>query len=438
MLEILFNVFLTLLLVGLNGFFVAAEFAIVKVRSSQVELMIRNGSKIAKVTKHLIEHLDSYLSATQLGITLASLGLGWIGESVVSMIIIAIMDSAGIDISAELAHSIALPIAFMTITILHIVFGELAPKSLAIQRSETVSLAISLPLRLFYIVFKPVIVTLNSFANWILKLIGIEAVSEIHAQHSSEELRLLLEEGSRSGAIKGYEHVLLDNVFEFTEIPVKQIMVPRGHIVAMEISTPSNKLPDMFIDVGYSRLPVYEKSIDNIVGVIYAKDIIAMMQHSTIILINDIIRPIYFVQEDEKIYKLLSDMQRKHFHVAVVLDEFGGTAGLITLEDIIEEIVGDIQDEYDEETPIIEQINDTEFIIKASAVINDANDYLPQPLPSSDDYESVAGLIIGEIGRIPEKDEVIDIPNYQCRIIKRSKRNIEIVKLIWIPKQEEE
>lgn len=428
----LFNIFLTLFFVFLNGFFVAAEFAIVKVRSSQIELRIRTGSKLANISKNIIQNLDDYLAATQLGITMASLGLGWIGESVVTVLILDLMKFLGIDISPQLAHKIALPLAFALITSLHIIFGELAPKSLAIVRSEQITLLLSLPLRIFYIIFKPIISLLNFFSNRFIILLGFEKITEEHGLHSSEEIRYLLEESSKSGIIAKTEHKLLENVFEFSDTPVKQIMVPHNKIIAAEIKMTSDEIMDTFIEQGYSRLPVYKDTIDNIVGIIYAKDMISMMSHRNLIIINDIIRLPYFVSEDYKISRLLRTFQKEKNHIAIVLDEFGGTAGIITLEDILEEIVGEIQDEYDEEQPLVEKINENEFVILSSSAISDTNDFLPVPLPESEDYESVGGLIMHVTGRIPETNEIIHIENYSFKILKRSKRNIEKVKLTYM------
>ncbi len=423
------NILLTLLLVFLNGFFVAAEFAIVKVRLSQVELRIRSGSSLAKLTKNLVTHLDAYLSATQLGITLASLGLGWIGEPVVSKILLDIFHFAGISISSDLAHQIAVPVAFIVITALHIIFGELAPKSLAIQRSEQIALAVSIPLKAFYLVFQPFIWLLNHLAGLCLKALGFGPASEAEGLHSADELRFLLEEGTKSGAIEPTEHILLENIFDFTDTPIKQIMVPRRKIVGLEISLGYDEMLKKFVDEGYSRMPVYEKSIDNIVGILYAKDLIRLMSTNRRFAFRNLIRPPFVVQESDKISSLLRDMQKAHVHIAVVLDEFGGTAGLVTMEDIIEEIVGEIQDEYDEESPDVEKLNENEMIVKAGIAINDLNDFLPHELPESEDYETLGGLLISEIGRIPELNEKIELGNYSFRILKRSKRQIELVKL---------
>jgi CBS domain containing-hemolysin-like protein len=423
------DILLTSLLVLMNAFFVAAEFSIVKVRASQIELRIRNGSKLAELAKKLVQNLDGYLSATQLGITLTSLALGWIGEPIVSKIIIKIFEFFSLNIDPGTAHDIALPAAFITITFLHIVFGELAPKSMAIQRPEQVSMVIALPLRIFYLVFNPFIWVLNTIANLIIRLFGFEIVSDEAEQHSEEELRLLLEAGTKSGVIDQTEHKLLENVFDFSDTPIRQIMVPRNRIEAVDINMNPEKIMEKFIDEGYSRMPVYDDQPDNIKGIIYAKDIITMIWHPDLILIHDLIRPAYFVNEDDKISKLLSDMQRMKIHVAMVLDEFGGLAGMVTLEDIIEEIFGEIQDEYDEESPIVEKSGNYEYIVAASANIDDANEFLPVPLPESDDYETVGGLIINTTGTIPEQNETIEIDNYICTIIKRSDRLIETLRL---------
>lgn len=426
----LFNIALVLFFVALNGFFVAAEFAIVKVRSSQIEMRIRAGSKLAVLAKSMIHHLDAYLSATQLGITLASLGLGWIGQSVVSEIIIDITKYLGFDLDPVLAHKIALPAAFLTITILHIVFGELAPKSLAIQRPEQMTLALAVPLRLFYILFKPFIWTLNSFANHFIKLLGFEPVSEEQELHSADELRYLITESSKSGILEDSEHKMLENVFELSDTPVKQIMIPRKNVVGVEISMDIDGLIGLIVEEGYSRLPVYEGSLDNILGIIYAKDMISMLSHSDLIIIHDIIRPAFSVNEEEKINVLLKNLQQNKIHLAIVVDEFGGTAGIVTLEDILEEIVGEIQDEYDEEMPIVVDKGNNEFLVNAGSAIDDVNEFLPEPLPDSDDYESVGGLIVNELGRIPYKYEQIELEDYLCTIIQRSKRNIDQIKLL--------
>jgi CBS domain containing-hemolysin-like protein len=432
------DILFTLFLVFLNGFFVAAEFAIVKVRLSQIEMRARSGNMLAGMAKDMVNQLDDYLSATQLGITLASLGLGWVGESVVAVLVLDTFKFFGYNFEPELAHSISFPIAFAIITVLHIVLGELAPKSLAIQRPEPVTLGVAIPMKLFYWIFRPFIWILNSLATFLLKRIGIDPAKE-QELHSAEELRYILEESSKGGMIESSDHRLIENVFDFSETTANQIMVPRTQIVALELGLTSSEIMEQLIEEGYSRLPVYEGTIDNIIGIVYAKDIITLLCHQNLIILQDIIRPAYFVQEDEKINTLLQNLQRRRNHMAIVIDEFGGTAGLVTLENIIEEIVGQIQDEYDEEAPLIQKDSDTEFTVHGTAAITDLNEILPKGLPQSEDYETIGGMVNHFAGRIPDINDVIEIPGYKCTVLKRSMRSLELLslKVLRTPAEEE-
>ncbi|MFY8161704.1 MAG: hemolysin family protein [Candidatus Kapaibacteriota bacterium] len=424
------DILLTLFFVFLNGFFVAAEFAIVKVRHSLVEIKSREGNSLAKITLNILNNLDAYLSATQLGITLASLGLGWIGESVVSSIIIGLLDYFGFHIEDKLAHQISLPIAFLTITILHIVFGELAPKTVAIQRPEQTSFFVSLPLVVFYNIFKPFIWSLNKFANYIVKLMGFGHLSGESGLHTSEEIRYLIQESDESSGLSEEEKELLENVFEFSETPIRKIMIPRNKMIAIEQSMKLQTIIDLVIEEGYSRLPVYNKSLDNIVGIIYTKDLLTTLQYPNLFVLADLMRPAFFVDETEMIKTVLDRFKVRKIHIAIVRDEFGGTAGLVTLEDIIEEIVGEIQDEYDEEKPLVEQINENEFIVSAGLTIEDVNEYLQLPIKESEDYDTVGGYILNYSGKIPAKNEIVELEDYNCLILESSDRRIETVKLI--------
>ncbi|MBX9852654.1 MAG: hemolysin family protein [Cytophagaceae bacterium] len=423
------DIFITLILVFLNGFFVAAEFAIVKVRLSQLEVKASDGNKTASLALHVIKNLDAYLSATQLGITIASLGLGWIGESVVSHLILKGMALFGIIIDPVVAHNIALPTAFVLITVLHIVFGELAPKSLAIQKSEKVTLSIVHPLRWFYVVFRPFIWFLNGFANLILKWMGISIASNTDT-HSAEELRHLLEQGKVSGAIPANEHELLKNVFNFNLITAKQIMVPRTSINAIDVEMTHEEIINKIIKDGYSRMPVYKETIDNIIGMVYTKDLLRMMNLKESIDIQQVIRPAFFIPQTKKISELLKELQARHLHMAMVMDEFGGVAGIITIEDIIEELVGEIQDEHDEEAPFVEKINDKEYLVNALATIEDVNEFLPVPLPKSNEYDTIAGLANFAFGKIPDLNEKIPFEDYEIQVLKKSKQRVLVVKLI--------
>ncbi|MBT2558047.1 HlyC/CorC family transporter [Hymenobacter sp. ISL-91] len=428
---------MTILLVAANGFFVAAEFAFVKVRISQIELKAQSGNRIAQLLLGMLHEMNHYLSACQLGITLASLALGWIGESVVAEIIMAIIAQFGIVLSDTVVHQISIVTSFSLITILHIVLGEQAPKVLAIQKPESTSLAIAIPLRAFAFIAFPFIWILDRMSNVVLRLFGV-ASSHGSEVHTSEELRMLLDQSKQSGEIQESEHELLENVFEFNDRMVKQIMVPRTKLVALEINTPEDAVLEMVYTEGYSRIPVYELNIDNIVGVLYVKDLLQIIRRHEPLELAKIIRPAYFVPETKKINRLLRQFQRKHMHMAIVSDEFGGVSGIVTIEDIMEELVGEIQDEYDNEVPVVEKVSETEYRVNTATPIPDANEHLPYPLPEGDDYETVGGLLNVLYGNIPEVGDVATLDNYEFRVLKRSRRAVELVQLRVLNGQEEE
>lgn len=423
-----FDIFLTLFLVLLNGFFVAAEFAIVKVRTSQVDLKASQGHTLGKISKKITDHLDRYLSATQLGITFASLGLGWVGETVVSEIVIAIFNNAGNPLNPTEAHAISFPIAFGLITVMHIVFGELAPKSIAIVFPLQTTMAIAAPLRVFYIIFRPFIWFLNGFANLLVRMVGIDPkkTSEIHTE---AELRMILTESEEGGAIRSSEHELIQNVFEFDDRVVRQILIPRTKVAAIDVESTREEIINRVIEEGFSRMPVYHESLDNVVGVVYSKDLIKVLHEQKFEKINDLLRPAYFVPLNKRINELLREFQVLHIQMAIVTNEFGGTAGIVTMEDIIEELVGEIQDEYDDEKPPVEKKSETEFIVNATASINDVNDLLPIALPESPNYDTVSGLLNYIYGRIPAVNEKRNYGGYEFVIMKRFKHSVDLVKM---------
>ena len=422
------NIALTLFFVLLNGFFVAAEFAIVKVRASKIELKARDGNVLAGIAKNVLDNLDAYLSASQLGITLASLALGAIGEPVVSAIVTELIAWLNITLEVELLRTVSLAIAFTVITVLHIVIGEIAPKTLAIRRPEIVTLWVAIPMRAYYIVFKPFIVVLNWMAAIMLKAIGVEQAAE-HDVHSPEELRYLIAQSGERGALELSERELIENVFDFTETTAEHVMEPRSKVVALEVSQSIDDMLEFVMEEGYSRLPVYEGTIDNIIGIVYAKDLITLLHHKNLIIIQDILHTAYFVQEDVKLKKLLRDMQNKRVHMAIVLDEFGGTAGLVTMENIIEELVGNIEDEYDEAEPLLVTRMRDSWEFDASIYIDDINKILPYPLPETEDYETLGGLITSHAGRIPGTGDSVLLDRYAVIVLSSSERRVERVQI---------
>lgn len=433
------DLLITTLLLVLNGFFVAAEFAIVKVRAAQVDLHLSKGNRFAGVAKKIVDHMDAYLSACQLGITISSLGLGWFGEEFFSLLILKLFGVLGLNLDPDTAHKVAFPAAFGLLTILHIVLGELAPKSVAIRYPLSVTLGISWPLRLFYILFSPFIWVLNNSANLLLRIVGIRPTVG-HEIHTEEELRLILTESEEGGAIKQSEHDLIQNVFEFDDRVVRQILVPRTKISAIDIDSSDDEILNQMIGDQYSRYPVYKDSIDNIIGIVNTRDLLRLLRDNKFNGIREIIRPAHFIPITKRINELLRELQTQHIQMAIVTNEFGGTTGIVTMEDIIEELVGEIQDEYDEEKPNVEKKNESEFIVNAQTSISDVNDLLPIALPESNEYDTISGLMNYIFGRIPAVNEKRVFGGYEFTILKRFKHSVESVHLrvVEVPQEEEQ
>jgi CBS domain containing-hemolysin-like protein len=430
------KLFLAVFLVVLNGFFVAAEFSIVKVRYSQIQLKAAEGHAMAKQAEHIIKHLDEYLSATQLGITLASLGLGFVGESALHHIFENLFSYFNLAVAASTVTTISLVSSFLLITVMHIVFGELIPKSIAIRKSESTTMFIAAPLRIFYTIFKPFIWSMNHMSNAFLRLIKIHPASDQEI-HSTEELQLLVKQSADSGAIEEENYEIIKNAFDFTDHSAKQIMIPRQNISSIDIEEPIEDIINIIMDGGYSRLPVYEDSIDNIIGIFYAKEIIreyvkrkGEINHEDL---KDLMRDPFFVVGSKKISDLLKVFQQKKQHLAVVIDEFGGTEGIVTLEDILEELVGEIQDEEDDEERIVDKVGENVFWVKATQPLDEINESLPKMFPLSEDgeYNTLAGLILHELMDIPEENQEFNINDYHVKILKMQNKSVDLIELTY-------
>lgn len=421
-----FDLILTFFLVFLNGFFVAAEFAIVKVRSSQLSLSAQSGNRAAILAKNIVSHLDGYLAATQLGITLASLGLGWIGEPVVSKIILQIMAAAGSEMDPETAHTIALPVAFAFITVMHIVFGELAPKSIAIQHSARTSIFLAYPLRFFFIIFRPFIWILNGVANAVLRLFGIHA-KHGGDLHSSEELKILVQQGAESGAIEVNDYDIIKNAFDFSDRTARQVMIPRTQVMAINIEEFDDKVLERILEENYSRIPCYEKTLDNIVGVVLLKDMLLQLHKKGEFKLLDIIQKVAVYPLNTNVSRILKDFQVKHRQIGIVVNEYGGTEGIITMEDILEELVGEIQDEFDNEIPFVEYLGDGVYTVLASARMDEINKSLPHSLVKHPKYEKLAGYLMHKFGKIPNTGERIILDDYEVTILKKTRNSIALV-----------
>ncbi len=435
----LIKLVIAFILVLLNGFFVAAEFSIVKVRYSQIQIKAAEGNALAKQAEKIIRNLDAYLSATQLGITLASLALGWVGESALEHVLMGAFSYFDFNIAPATLTTISVIISFTIITIMHIVFGELVPKSIAIRKSEATTMFIATPLMFFYNIFRPFIWLMNAISSSFLRLIKIHPASD-HEIHSTEELQLLVKQSADSGEIEEENYEIIKNAFDFTDHNAKQIMVPRQNIISVDIEDPIEEIIATIMDSGYSRMPVFEDSIDNVIGVLYTKEIIreyvkrqGNISHEDL---RELMREAFFVVGSKKISDLLKMFQQKKQHLAIVIDEFGGTEGLITLEDILEELVGEIQDEEDEEENMVTKVGENTYWVKSTQPLDEINESIPKDLPLSEegDYNTLSGFIMHELGDIPEENQEFRIGDYHYKILKMANKSMELVELVYDPK----
>ncbi|MDB4896596.1 MAG: hypothetical protein JWN15_2858 [Firmicutes bacterium] len=395
----------TLFLVFVNGFFVAAEFAIVKVRATRIQQLVEEGNRKAQVAQLVITHLDEHLSATQFGITLASLALGWVGEPAVAHLLEAPFRLLGTWVPAFgsqfFVHTVGFVIAFSLITMLHIVMGELVPKSMAIARAEDVTIWCAKPLRIFYRLFQWPIALLNRTANGVLRRIGVQHVSGHDASHSNEELRMLVSASAAGGHLDETERVLLDNVFDFSERVAREIMVPRNEMACLFTDNPIAESLTNALEAGHSRLPLCAGDKDNILGMIHIRDL--FHRHDELTDLREIMRPIMVVPETISISRLLKQFQRQKSRMAILVDEYGGTAGVITLEDLLEEIVGDIQDEFDEEEPAeIQNVGPHIFDVDGAMLLEDAQAQLGLRFEELEGVDTLGGYVLSALGNKPE------------------------------------
>jgi CBS domain containing-hemolysin-like protein len=399
-------------LVFLNGFFVAAEFAIVKVRSTQIEPLARRGSKRARIAHDVITHLDAYLSATQLGITLTSLGLGWMGEPFVAHMLEPLLASLGVS-NPTVITTLSFTLGFGIITFLHIVLGELAPKSLAIQRAQGVTLAIASPLHLFFIVFRPFIWMLNGTANYFLRLIGIAPASESEIAHSEEELRLLLSKGT---TITSTGKSISLRAMELRDRTVREVMVPRTGLVSLSTMRAIEDNIAIALENQFTRYPLCERDVDNIVGMIHLKDLFKLKgETGPGGRLLDIKREMLFVPETMSLERTLNLFLTKRMLMAIAVDEYGGTAGLVTLENVLEELVGEIRDEFDVESILVQKVSDAEFVVDGSMPLLDFS-RLFTIIPDSRDVVTVSGYMIHLTGTVPVRGAEVQMGDWCATI----------------------
>lgn len=422
-------------LIGFTAFFVASEFAIVKVRSSRIDQLISEGNKNAVVAKKIISNLDEYLSACQLGITITALGLGWLGEPTVEHLLHPVFEK--MNFSPYVSNILSFGIAFAAITFLHVVIGELAPKTVAIQKAEAITLLTARPLVLFYKIMYPFIWALNGSARGIIRLFGLKPASEHELAHSEEELRLILSESYKSGEINQTEYKYVNNIFTFDDRIAKEIMVPRTEIVALDKNKTIKENLEIIKKEKFTRYPVIDGDKDHVIGLINIKEVFTEISSydslNTEKSIDDFVRPIIQVIESIPIHDLLLKMQKERIHMAILYDEYGGTSGLVTVEDILEEIVGEIQDEFDEDKkPIIQQINHDRALVDGRILISEINDWLGLKIEETD-VDTLGGWMLTERYDI-KQGESIEFGPYTFHVVEMAGNHIKTIEITKIDK----
>lgn len=396
---ILFNVIAVFFLVALNGFFVASEFSIVKVRPSRLDALLKEGNRQAVYAKKVTEHLDAFLSVTQLGITIASLGLGWIGEPTVAKILHPFFSLVQLPENVE--HTLAFVLGFGVITALHIVMGELVPKSLSIQRTEQIVLFVSGPLLLFDKLMYPAVWFLNHVANWTLRRFGVDAASEAEEAHNEDEIRILMEESHKHGYIDKTELTYLDNVFDFSDRRASDIMVPRTDMVCLYLEDSWEDNIKTALEERMTRYPICNEDKDHIVGFLHIKDLLRSLNAGQKPDLRTLARDVLLVPESLPISKLLRMLQKHRSQLAVLVDEYGGTAGMVTVEDILEEIVGEIQDEFDEERPEVEEKSSRTYSVDGKMLLEEVNDSFELEL-DTENCDTIGGWVYAQLDYPPQ------------------------------------
>lgn len=413
-------------LVLVNGFFVAAEFALVSVRRTRIDQLANEGSSRARLTQTVLKDLDLYIAATQLGITMASLGIGFLAEPALEHL--AAPTLLGWGIEAGNVTTISFVLAFTLSTALHIVFGELAPKSLALQRSEDVSMLVSIPMIGFAIVFRPFIYVLNATGNGVVRMFGLKPVPGHHSAHSEEEIRMIVSASRQEGVLEEQEKELLNNVFDLSDTPVRAIMTPRVDMIAIEENAPLRRLMILNEEHGYSRVPIFRDTTDNIVGVAYIGDLLRHLDRLDNVTVGQIARATVFAPENMKVLDLFPLLQRKKTHLAIVVDEFGGTAGIVTLEDAVEEVVGEIYDENDDEEDekLFTLLEDGSYLFDATINCTEVEKTLRIDLDDQiqGNYETLSGFLFHQFEYIPRPGEETSAAGWTFHVAEADDRRV--------------
>jgi CBS domain containing-hemolysin-like protein len=414
-----------LLLVLVNGFFVAAEFALVTVRGSRVDALAATGRRSAQVARHLLDHIDRYLSACQLGITMASLGLGWLGEPAVATLLRSAAHRLGWGVAAgsPLLHGVAFALAFAFITTLHMTLGEQAPKIWALKRAEKTTLQISVPLRIFAILFNPFVIVINGISNALLLLVGIKVTELGEPPHTAEELRAVLTTSASAGHISRRQLEFAKNILGIVELEVRHILVPRVDVVYLSLNTPLEENLRVLRESGHSRFPVCRGGLDTVIGFVHAKDVLGALTDGKTPDLRRLARRPVFVSDTQPVSRLIAQLQKARSHSAVVVDEHGTAIGLAFLEDAIEEIVGPIRDEFDEQPPDVRQLSTGVLEVPGSLSLPDAEDRLELELEEGH-ADTIGGHVVEVLGCLPHKGDKLQLGPYRVTVLEVTRRRI--------------
>ena len=427
---VLVRLLAVLTLVAANGFFVAAEFSLVSVRRTRVNELVAQGHKVARIVRHAIDDPDRFIAATQLGITIASLGLGWIGEETLAQLIAPMLLWLPAQWIGVASHSLAIGMAFFIITFLHVVLGELAPKSIALQYPEETAFIVARPTVLTENIFRPLIWLLNGTGNSVLRLVGLQTPSGHQRVHSVEELKMLIADSRRGGALEADQANMARRVFEFAERRAYEVMVPRTEVIGVERSASLGEFLATFKEHSHARFPVYGEDLDDIVGVVSVKEVLRCIADNPACLdrpVGELARPTLEVPEMGRVADLLERMRAAQIQMALVIDEYGGTAGVVTMEQLVEEIVGRMSDELFKGMSPIRKLADGSYQVDAQLRVDDVNEIAGWAIPEHDEYETLAGFLLYRMQRVPQEGEACTFKSLQFRISRMKGPKIEEV-----------
>lgn len=420
---------LAVALIILNGFFVAAEFSLVKVRISKIEQLAKEGKPFANTAKWLAKRLDESLSACQLGITMASLALGWVGEPAFAALVEPVLGWINIT-DQRVVHVLGFAIAFSVITGLHLVIGEQFPKIFAIRKPEKMLLWCALPLKFFYVILFPFLIVLNIVTTFLLKLVGVQGASDHDSVNTEEEIRALLREAHIHGNLSRNEHSLINNVFEFDDLVVRRVMLPRGSVAFFDVNKPIAALRELVRTTKHTRYPVCDGSLDKVLGVVHIKDLLTVPESDASFNVRSILRPPRKVHETMPISKVLRHFQATHQLMAFVIDEYGTITGMVTLENVLERIVGEVDDEFDNADPNIVPEGPKDFIVNGTTPIDEARRRLDIPLEESEDADTVSGLLMEHSQKILSQGDTIELDGAIAEVLEMKNDSATKVRFI--------